>query len=96
VVFFAAALAVPFAYRWMSRPEDLPSTRQHNGGTEVFLRKALGVTRTNNEGSQCLIRAASEHGAEQLCGKRLPTKQVERRRQTAHELQLDTSRQGQK
>jgi hypothetical protein len=34
----------------------------------------------NNEGSQRLIRAASEHGAEQLRGRRLPTKQVERRR----------------
>ena len=31
-------------------------------------RRALGVTRTSNEGSQRLIRAASELGAEQLHG----------------------------
>ena len=36
-MFFAAALAVPFAYRWMSKPEGIPPTRQHNGRTEVFL-----------------------------------------------------------
>jgi hypothetical protein len=51
-------------------------------------RKALGVTRINNEGSQRLIRAASEHGVEQLRGRRLSADQVERRRRTAYELDL--------
>jgi hypothetical protein len=51
-------------------------------------RKALGVTRTSNEGSQRLIRAASEKGATQLRGRRLTDEQVERRRHTARELDL--------
>jgi len=51
-------------------------------------RKALGVTRTNNEGSQRLMRAASEQGAEQLRGRPLTAEQIERRRRTAHELNL--------
>jgi hypothetical protein len=51
-------------------------------------RKALGVTRTNNEGSRRLIRAASERGAEQFRGRRLTDEQVERRRRTAKELNL--------
>jgi hypothetical protein len=51
-------------------------------------RKALGVTRTSNEGSQRLIRAASERGAEQLRGRCLTPEQVERRRRTAYELNL--------
>jgi hypothetical protein len=51
-------------------------------------RKALGVTRTNNEGSQRLIRAASERGAERIRGRPLTPEQVERRRRTALELNL--------
>jgi hypothetical protein len=51
-------------------------------------RKALGVTRTNNEGSRRLIRAASERGAERLRGRPLPIDKVERRRRTANELNL--------
>jgi hypothetical protein len=38
LLFFSAAIAAPLAYRWMSRPQGLPLTRQHNGRTEVFLR----------------------------------------------------------
>jgi hypothetical protein len=51
-------------------------------------RRALGVTRTNNEGSQRLICTASDRGAEQLRGRRLTPEQVERRRPTARELDL--------
>jgi hypothetical protein len=51
-------------------------------------RKALGVTRTNNDGSQRLIRAASERGAERIRGRPLTPEQVERRRRTARELNL--------
>jgi hypothetical protein len=51
-------------------------------------RRALGVTRTNNEGGQRLIRAAFERGAEQLRGRPLTPQQVERRRRTAKELNL--------
>src|SRR5262249_30273208 len=51
-------------------------------------RKMLGVPRTNNEGSRRLIRAASERGAEQLRGRPLTDEQVERRRRTAHQLNL--------
>ena len=50
--------------------------------------KALVVTPTNNEGSQRLIRAASEQGAEQLRGRPLTPEQLERRRHTARELNL--------
>jgi len=51
-------------------------------------RKALGITRTNIEGSQRLIQAACEKGAEQLRGRPLTPEQVERRRRTAQELNL--------
>jgi hypothetical protein len=51
-------------------------------------RKALGVSRTNCPGSQRLVRAASAKGADRYRGKRLPPEQVERRRQTARELNL--------
>ena len=51
-------------------------------------RKALGVDRLNCEGSQRLIRGASEQGAARTRGVRLPPEQVERRRQTALELNL--------
>jgi hypothetical protein len=57
-------------------------------GVVIRWRKALGVTRTNNEGSQRLIRAASEKGAMQLRGRPLTPEQVERRRRTARELNL--------
>jgi hypothetical protein len=51
-------------------------------------RKALGVTRATNEGSRRLIRAAAEKGAAAQRGVPLPAEQVERRRQTALELDL--------
>jgi hypothetical protein len=51
-------------------------------------RMALGVTRTNNEGSRRLIRSACVKGAARYRGKRLPPDQVERRRRTANELGL--------
>jgi hypothetical protein len=51
-------------------------------------RKALGVTRTNNGGSQRLIRAASAKGADATRGITLPEEQVERRRRTALEQDL--------
>lgn len=51
-------------------------------------RRALGVTRVNNAGSQRLIRAASDKGASRRRGKNLPAHEVERRRQTAIELNL--------
>jgi hypothetical protein len=41
-------------------------------------RKALGVTRTNNVGSQRLIRAASAKGADDTRGVPVPPDQVER------------------
>jgi hypothetical protein len=51
-------------------------------------RKALGVTRTNNDGSKRLIRADSEWGAERQREKRLAPERVERRRRTGRELNL--------
>jgi hypothetical protein len=51
-------------------------------------RKALGVTRTSNEGSRRLIRPASERGAERIRGRPPTPKQVESRRRTARELDL--------
>ena len=60
----------------------------YSGSVVNRWRKALGVTRTNNEGSRRLMRAASEQGAEQLRGRRLTAEQIERRRRTAHELNL--------
>jgi hypothetical protein len=49
-------------------------------------RKALGVTRTGNEGTAHLVQVASELGAAELRGKELPPEQVKRRRRTAEEL----------
>jgi hypothetical protein len=51
-------------------------------------RRVLGVDRLNCPGSQRLIRRASELGASQVRGKKLPPEQVERRRRTAAELDL--------
>jgi hypothetical protein len=51
-------------------------------------RKAFQVDRTNNPGSQRLIRAASQAGASVQRGQQLPPEQVARRRQTALELNL--------
>jgi hypothetical protein len=51
-------------------------------------RRALGVTRTNNEGRRRRIRAAAEAGAARLRGVPLPPEAVERRRQTARALNL--------
>jgi hypothetical protein len=51
-------------------------------------RRALGVTRTNNEGSRRRMRAAAEAGAARLRGVPLPPEAVERRRQTARALNL--------
>jgi hypothetical protein len=51
-------------------------------------RRAFGVGRVNCEGSQRLIRAASERGAARLRGVKLPPEAVERLRRTALELGL--------
>jgi hypothetical protein len=51
-------------------------------------RKALGVTRTENEATMRLVQAAAELGAAELRGRALPPEQVERRRRTAAELGL--------
>ena len=51
-------------------------------------RKALGVDRKNCEGTRRRMRAASEQGAAQVRGVKLPPEQVERRRRTAAELDL--------
>jgi hypothetical protein len=51
-------------------------------------RKALGVDKINCPGSQRLVRGASEQGAAQTRGVKLPPEQVERRRRTAAELDL--------
>jgi hypothetical protein len=51
-------------------------------------RKALGVGRSDSPGTRRLVKAASEAGAAQQRGCRLPPKQVERRRRMARELNL--------
>jgi hypothetical protein len=51
-------------------------------------RKALGVTVMNNERSHSLRKVASEAGAEKTRDEPLPREQVERRRQTAIDLNL--------
>jgi hypothetical protein len=51
-------------------------------------RQALGVTKINNPGSNRLVRAASAKGADATRDVPLPPEQVERRRQTARELNL--------
>jgi hypothetical protein len=51
-------------------------------------RKALGADRKNCEGTRRLMRDASEQGAAQVRGKKLPPEQVEQRRRTAVELGL--------
>jgi hypothetical protein len=48
----------------------------------------LGVTRTNNAGTNALMREASEKGASAVRGKHLSAEDVERRRRTALELNL--------
>jgi hypothetical protein len=51
-------------------------------------RLALGVTRTNNEGTHRLMRVASNIGASRTRGRKLSPEQVEIRRQNARELDL--------
>jgi hypothetical protein len=51
-------------------------------------RKALGVTRTNNEGTRQLIQAAAEAGAEALRYRGLSDEQCEERSRTAIRLNL--------
>jgi hypothetical protein len=51
-------------------------------------RKALAVTRAENEGTARLVRAAADLGAAELRGQALPAEQVERRRGTAAEVGL--------
>ncbi len=51
-------------------------------------RKALGVTKTNNPGTNALVRKASEKGASKTRGRPLSEGQVEKRRRTALELGL--------
>jgi hypothetical protein len=51
-------------------------------------RQALGVEQWGTEGSRRLHQEVSEAGAERTGGKKLPPDQVERRRQTALELNL--------
>jgi hypothetical protein len=51
-------------------------------------RRSLGVTRTNNPGTNALMRQASEKGASVVRGQQLSEEQVERRRRTALELNL--------
>jgi hypothetical protein len=46
-------------------------------------RKALGVTRTDNEGTMRLAQAAADQGGDATRGQALPAEQVERRRRTA-------------
>ena len=48
-------------------------------------RRALGVTRTNNEGTHRLMCAASERGGEHQKLRPLTPEQVERRRRTARD-----------
>jgi hypothetical protein len=52
-------------------------------------RKAFGIGRADTEGSARLIRAASQQGAAVLRGTTLPPEQVERRRRTAADLNLE-------
>src|SRR3712207_3633587 len=54
-------------------------------------RRALGVGRADPEGSRPLIQAAAETGAALTRGQKLPPEQVERRRQTAIDLNLGRS-----
>jgi len=51
-------------------------------------RRALGVTRMENEGTARLILLAAESGAAVLRGQELTPEQVERRRRTAREKNL--------
>jgi hypothetical protein len=71
--------------------ESAAALRHWWGVSELVVwkwRRVLGVDRINCEGSQRLIRRASELGASQVRGKRLPPEQVEQRRRTALELNL--------
>jgi len=56
--------------------------------TIALWRKALGGGRMDSEGSRRLIQAAVDLGAAKIRGKKLSSKQVERRRQTAKALNL--------
>ena len=71
-----------------SRPPPCASGVGVSVGVVWKWRKALGVTRTNNEGSVRRQRAASEAGAAKTRGVPLPPEQVERRRRTALRLNL--------
>jgi hypothetical protein len=51
-------------------------------------RKVLGVTRTNNEGTQRLIHTAADLGAEAKSAKGLTPLEIEQRRQQALDMNL--------
>jgi hypothetical protein len=73
------------------RLESAAAIRHWWGGCDGVVhrwRKALGVTRTNNGGTQRLIRAAAAKGADVIRGVPLPPEQVEQRRRTAREKNL--------
>jgi len=59
-----------------------------SGGVVHDWRTALGVKRMENPGSRRLTLAASAKGADAIRGVELPPEAVERRRQTALELNL--------
>jgi hypothetical protein len=65
------------------RHESAAAVQHWWGASESVVirwRRALGVDRLNCPGSQRLIRDASEQGAAQTRGVKLPLEQVERRR----------------
>src|SRR5262245_51474557 len=84
----ACRTAASVGYRRTYWTGSVPTAEEQWSPDEREQRRASDVTRTSNEGSRGLIRAASERGAEQLRGRRLTPEQVERRRRTVHKLNL--------
>src|SRR5262249_26115122 len=73
------------------RPHRIRCGRVLLGGAEGVVwrwRQALGVTRTNNEGTRRLVQAAAEAGGEALRYRGVSDEQCEQRSRTAVRLNL--------
>jgi hypothetical protein len=86
-----SGLLVDEVLAWAVRHESAAAIMFWWGASSTAVghwRHALGVTRTDNEGTARLTVSAAKKGAAELRGQELPPEQVERRGQTAIELNL--------
>jgi hypothetical protein len=86
-----SGLLVDKVLAWAVRHESAAAITFGWGASSTAVghwRRALGVTRTGNNGTARLTRAASEKGADVLRGQQLPPAFADRQRRTAVEKNL--------